>query len=417
MPDIILKQVHDAKIQPESDFDITIVGAGMIGLSLAIALANEGFNIAIIDKSFLTQDIYSTAEQPDIRVSSLSLGTKDFLAKIHVWEHLEKQRYTPYSKLSTWDAHLPAVNFDSANLGYQQLGFMVENSILQSTLISLVKQKINITFFEGASVTKISSIDENEVQTIEFDCANSQKKSIYSKLIVGADGAQSSIRRLANIGTIGWQYNQSCMLITVKTNSLEKDITWQQFTPSGPKAYLPLHDNWASLIWYDDKVKIKQLMSLSDEQLTNEIKLAFPARIGEIEVIDKAMFPLTRMHAKTYWKPRIALVGDAAHTINPLAGQGANLGFKDIEYLSNLIVTSHNSGKNWYSNEVLSKYNSKRIKDNLLMQSAMDAIYFSFSNKNRPIKLLRNFLFMAVEHNNLIKNFILKYAIGLKQER
>lgn len=395
-------------------FDIVIIGGGMIGLSLAVGLANEGFSIAIIDQSQLPSSKVTEDTIPDIRVSSLSLGTAQFLESISVWPELIKRRITPYAKLSTWDSHFPSVNFDSNQLGKTQLGYMIENSILHSTLLSICLNKINISYFDNSTVLDIQKVSSHSQSIVTFLNSENSSNSIKAKLIVGSDGANSCVRKLAHIGSSGWQYHQACMLITVKTDSTEKDITWQQFNPSGPRAYLPLHDNWASLIWYDDKTKLKQLMSLPEPQFNQAVAEAFPSRIGNIEIINKAMFPLTRMHANTYWKPGIVLVGDAAHTINPLAGQGANLGFKDIELLMKLIVEANRTGTDWHSNELLAHYTQCRYKDNLLMQTAMDGFYFTFANQSLPFKLLRNALFMAVEHNQLLKKFILKYAIGLE---
>ena len=239
------------------------------------------------------------------------------------------------------------------------------------------------------------------------------KQTVSTSLLIAADGANSHIRKLASIGTTGWDYQQSAMLINVATEAEQQDITWQQFFPTGPLAMLPLSGRYASLAWYHQRDEIKRLASLTNEQLTEEVNTKFPKRLGKIEVIDKASFPLTRRHANQYVKGRVVLLGDAAHTINPLAGQGVNIGFKDVKALQNVIANALGEGNVWHSAVVLAAYEKARRADNFMMMSSMDLLYKTFSNTSPLLKAVRNIGLFTAQRSKILKNKALVYACGL----
>jgi 2-octaprenyl-3-methyl-6-methoxy-1,4-benzoquinol hydroxylase len=211
----------------------------------------------------------------------------------------------------------------------------------------------------------------------------------------------------------GWQYRQNCMLINVETETPDQDVTWQQFFPSGPRAFLPLFGRQASLVWYDSPQRIRYLQTLNMKQLTNEVMQAFPARLGKVTALSSGAFPLVRRHAQRYVLPGLALVGDAAHTINPLAGQGVNLGYRDVAALLSVLEKARESGETWGSENVLLRYQRQRRLDNLLMQSGMDLFYTAFSNDLAPVKVLRNLALMTAERAGGLKTKALKYALGI----
>ena len=203
------------------------------------------------------------------------------------------------------------------------------------------------------------------------------------------------------------------MLITVKCENEPGDSTWQHFTPNGPHAFLPLFGHWASLVWYDTPARIRQLQSLSMDQLQHEIEKHFPARLGAVTPVAAGGFPLTRRHALQYAQEGLALVGDAAHTIHPLAGQGVNLGYRDVEALLSVMSSARDHAEPWASAAVLKRYQTRRMADNFLMQSGMDLFYAGFSNDLGPVRILRNVGLMAAERAGGLKRQALKYALGL----
>ena len=208
------------------------------------------------------------------------------------------------------------------------------------------------------------------------------------------------------------------MLINVETTSTQENITWQQFFETGPVAMLPMPGEselggYASLVWYHHRDEIKRLSSLNNAQLKQEIIAAFPKRLGEIKVIDKGAFPLTRRHANQYQKNRVVLLGDAAHSINPMAGQGVNLGFKDVKALNDVIASAMADGECWHEPRVLAKYEKLRRKDNLLMMSTMDALYGVFSHPSPLAKVVRNASLVLANKVSYLKNKALAYACGI----
>ncbi|MGL5040432.1 MAG: FAD-dependent monooxygenase, partial [Aeromonas sp.] len=212
------------------------------------------------------------------------------------------------------------------------------------------------------------------------------------------------------MGISQFEYRQHCMLINIDTDCAQQDMTWQQFTPSGPRAFLPLSGQHGSLVWYDSPARIRALSALDNEALAAEVRRHFPARLGYFTVTQKGSFPLIRRHANTYHAGRVVLLGDAAHTINPLAGQGVNLGFKDVACWADLL---HSAGDNWHQLALAGRYQRRRRPDNMLMQSGMDLFYGVFSNEIGPLKLARNLALNLADKAGPLKALALRYALGL----
>jgi 2-octaprenyl-3-methyl-6-methoxy-1,4-benzoquinol hydroxylase len=234
---------------------------------------------------------------------------------------------------------------------------------------------------------------------------------IHANTLIGADGGNSQLREEANIGITGWQYEQRANVLLVKMMSEFEAATWQQFTPQGPIAFLPLFDGYANLVWYADSATSQHIRNTSIQEIKKDVVARFPLSLGDFEVVDKTAFPLRRMHANQYWRNKVVLIGDAAHQINPLAGQGVNLGFKDVavlvESIKNNPITESNQ-------QALLDYENKRRTPNLLMMSAMDVFYQTFSNDVGPLKLFRNLGVRIANKAGPIKKKALKYAMGIE---
>ena len=238
---------------------------------------------------------------------------------------------------------------------------------------------------------------------------------LIGDLLLAADGAHSAMRQQAGIGVTEWDYPQRCMLINVDTEVAQQDITWQQFYPTGPRAFLPLPGAHASLVWYDSPARIRALQQLPLPQLEAAIRQAFPDCLPGIKVTGADSFALTRRHAQRYVAGRVVLLGDAAHTIHPLAGQGVNLGFRDVATLVDLLVPAAASDDEpWLAQ--LSRYQRQRRRDNLLMQSAMDLFCATFSNDLPPLRLLRNLGLGVAQRAGPLKRQALRYALGLEPQ-
>jgi len=397
------------------NFDCVIVGGGMVGAVSALSLANLGLTVAIIEQH--QPDSFDKTQSLDLRVSAISLASEHLLTQVEAWPQLQQWRLCPYKRLGVWEHQASYTEFNAADIKQSHLGHIIENRLIQLSLWQQIKKHQGITIFCPASLLDFSSANK-EVEITLVNNENLEKINIKSKILIAADGANSQVRKLANIGITGWDYQQSAMLINVETKTQQQDITWQQFFETGPVALLPLPGKselggYASLVWYHQKGEIKRLSALSNEHLQAEILQNFPQRLGNIKVINKGAFPLTRRHANTYQKGQVLLLGDAAHTINPMAGQGVNLGFKDVKALQTVISTAIANGECWYQPNVLSRYETMRRKDNLLMMSTMDALYSSFSHPSPVVKFLRNVGISVANKVPLLKNKALAYACGV----
>jgi 2-octaprenyl-3-methyl-6-methoxy-1,4-benzoquinol hydroxylase len=381
-------------------FDICVVGAGMVGAASACAFAKNGYKVAVIEPYM--PEPFETQQAPDLRVSALNKHSLDLLSDLHALENIEKMRFRRYDSLQVWENELARTSFSAQDIGESQLGIFAENRIIQLALLQSIEDNFagNITMFNAKA---------ERIQTQSAELALESNELIQAKLIVGADGANSQVREAANIGQTGWDYAQRANLILINMHNKIADTTWQQFTPNGPLALLPMHDNYACLVWYASSEQSESIQSMSFEELKVAIVDTFPSQLEEFDVVEKAGFPLTRMHANHYWKDKAVLVGDAAHTINPLAGQGVNLGFKDVAALSESLKKASIDDLR----HALTTYEHKRRAQNLLMMSSMDALYATFSNDIGPLKLLRNLALGAAERAGPLKNMALKYAMGI----
>lgn len=385
--------------------DIAVVGGGMVGGALALGLAQHGFSVTVIEHQ--APPAFAADAPPDVRISAISAASVGLLRGLGVWDTVLAMRAHRYRRLETWEWENAHVVFDAAELKLPELGYMVENNVLQLALWQALTEHERVTLTVATPLSAMETAEQGHL--LRF----SNGDTLSAGLVIGADGANSQVRQWAGIGIHAWQYQQSCMLITVRCEDAPGDGTWQQFTPDGPRAFLPLFDDWASLVWYDAPARIRKLQSLPLPQLEEEIAQAFPSRLGRVTPLAAGAFPLTRRHALRYVQPGLALVGDAAHTIHPLAGQGVNLGYRDVEALLDVLTSARGHGEAWGSLPVLKRYQTRRMADNTLMQSGMDLFYAGFSNDLAPIRVLRNIGLMAAGRAGVLKRQALKYALGL----
>ena len=363
--------------------DIIVAGGGMVGMAVANALAQSDFKVAVIESR--EPQSFDISQDYDLRVSAVTLETVDFLKNIDVWDSVIETRTCPLKAMRVWEeSGFGDVTFDAKTIGEDNIGYIVENRILQLALWEKAESDANIKIFCPETHKNIH-VDNDQV---EVTLSNDEK--IYSKLLVGADGARSSIREQFSFGVKSKQYDQSCLVANASVVNNSQNITWQRFTPSGPQAYLPLDDNTGSIVWYDSAEEIQSHVDLSNKDLSKKIMREFPREIGKVTIKDKASFPIFKQHVEKYVLDNVTLVGDSAHVINPLAGQGVNLGFQDAECLSRILKASRGRTENWASSRSMIKYERERYFHNSAMMNLMNVFYYGFSNDNHPLKLVRN---------------------------
>jgi 3-demethoxyubiquinol 3-hydroxylase len=388
-------------------FDVVIIGGGMVGAAVACALGNSPLKIAIIESS--PPQSFNMEQPHDLRVSALSIASKKILQAVGAWEGIESRRYCPFRRMRVWEG-AGDTEFCSDQIDYPELGYIVENRIIQLALLDRLTEFDNISLLTPAHIDRIAYNPGGLSELFLTD-----GRVIAAKLLVGADGAQSRIRQTVGIGVTSWDYKQHALVLYVETGYGQQDITWQRFVPTGPQAFLPLSGNYGSLVWYQSADEVRRLKSLSYDELKSVLIAEFPSELGHVkQVLGAASFPLRRQHAQSYVKSGIALVGDAAHTINPLAGQGVNIGLLDAAALAEVLFEAVKQGRDVSDIAVLRRYEKMRRHENLKMMTVMDLFYQVFSNEILPIRILRNFGLGLAERVWPAKQKVMRAAMGLE---
>jgi len=402
--------------------DIAIMGAGMVGTALAAAMKTSSLSIAIIDaqESGLLQastSASSSVENFKPRVSALTFASKTLLTTVGAWQNIETQQLMPYQKMSVWDELGSAqINFDAAELYCDELGFIVENQTIVSALHQSIHEQANLSSFYGCSLKSISPSTKTKDAHI---LTLSDGQNIHCDLLIAADGANSKVRNAMNMATREWDYQHHAIVATVETEKAHQTVARQRFSESGPLAFLPLQDanssgKFCSIVWSVKPDRAEKLMSQNDEQFQQSLELEFESRLGKIEKISKRFsYPLRQRHAKSYVKPGVVLVGDAAHTIHPLAGQGVNLGFKDVQALSQILMQAGRESIPVNHSSLLNRYNRQRQGDNLLMMGVMEGFKRLFEQKDPLVRWLRNTGLSWVDQQGFIKKQLVQRAMGI----
>lgn len=388
-------------------FDVIIVGGGMVGAAVACSLGGSRLKVAVIESA--PPQPFSPDQPHDLRVSALSIASKKILETVGAWQGITDRRYCPFRRMRVWEA-AGDTEFCSDDIKYPQLGYIVENRIIQLALLDRLADFNNITLISPALIKKVNYLIGKPTEITLDD-----GQVLTTNILVAADGGQSRVRQAVGIGVTSWDYKQHALVIYIETEYGQQDITWQRFVPSGPQAFLPLTGNYGSIVWYHSPDEVGRLKALTLDELKHELVAAFPGALGEVKrVLATASFPLKRQHAQAYVKPGVLLVGDAAHMINPLAGQGVNIGLLDAAALGEVLIEATKQGIEPSDLSVLKRYEKMRRNENLKMMTVMDAFYQVFSNEILPVKILRNFGLGLAERILPAKNKVMRTAMGLE---
>lgn len=390
----------------KEQIDVVIVGGGMVGAALACSLGGSRLKVVVVEAQ--TPEPFSADQPHDLRVSALSIASKNILETVGAWEGVTSRRYCPFRRMRVWE-NAGDTTFDSTDISYPELGYIVENRITQLALLDRLAAFDNVELLMPQAIKRIDYDGAQSVVALE------NGRELQAKLLVAADGGHSRVRQAVGLGVTSWDYNQHALVIYIETAYPQQDITWQRFVSSGPQAFLPLTGNYGSIVWYQSPDEVRRLQALPFEQLRAELVGAFPECLGEVkQVLGVASFPLRRQHAQAYVKQGVALVGDAAHMINPLAGQGVNIGLLDAAALAEVVVDACSRGKSFADVSVLRRYEAMRRNENLKMMTVMDVFYRSFSNDILPVKLLRNLGLGLAQRITPARNKVMKAAMGLE---
>ncbi len=395
----------------QSNYDIAIIGGGMVGASMAASLADTPLEVLLVDAAEYSPS--PLAQDYDMRVSAITVASQRFFQSLGVWDAIMATRAAAFRQMHVWEHNSAAsIHFDGAEIGADVLGHIIENRVIQQALLDKVQHADNISFADNTRITAMHSGTANQ-QSLSFD----NDQSCSCKLVVGADGSHSKVRSLAGIQTHGWRYDQSAIVATVRTEHAHKQTAWQCFLDDGPLAFLPLQDNLCSIVWSCRPEQAQELMQLSKEQFEQQLTQAFEYRLGQVSLCsERGVFPLQLQYVDQYVKPGIALIGDAAHSIHPLAGQGVNLGLLDAACLADVLRDGMDRHKEPGAYAQLRRYERWRKGDNLGMMFVMDAFKRLFTTRSRPLQIVRNSGIRATDSLAPLKSLIMQSAAGMRGE-
>jgi len=390
----------------QQEFDVIVVGGGMVGAAIACGLGGSALKVAVIEAQ--APEPFAPEQAHDLRVSALSIASRKILESVGAWDGVVARRYCPFRRMRVWESS-GDTTFDSGDIRFPELGYIVENRVTQLALLE------RLADFENVSVLMPQAIDKILYDGCSARVQLTDGAELHARLLVAADGGHSKVRQAVGLGVTSWDYNQHALVLYVETDYPQQDITWQRFVPSGPQAFLPLTGHFASLVWYHSPDEVRRLKALPFDALQLELTAAFPECLGAIKrIVAVGSFPLRRQHAQQYVKQGVALAGDAAHMINPLAGQGVNIGLLDAAALAEVLVDAAHAGRDIADVTVLRRYEAMRRNENLKMMTVMDVFYQSFSNDIMPIKLIRNIGLGLAQRLSPVRKKVMKAAMGLE---
>jgi len=390
-------------------YDLTIVGGGMVGLTLAASLANSALSVALIE----TNDRPTLPAKPANRVSAISFASRKIFENLGVWQQLDSGRITPYDNMLVWDKDsFGQIEFSARQVGFPELGYIIENDHLSLALLDKVEKQKNVSFYSPDSLTDIVFGEGEAWLTLDSG------KTLTSKLVVGADGANSWLRKKATIPLTSWDYKHHALIATVKTDLPHEHCARQIFTPDGPLAFLPLFEkNLCSIVWSVSPERAEQLKNLTAVEFNKQLSRNFDNRLGMCELqSERFSFPLSMRYARDFAKHRIALIGDAAHTIHPLAGQGVNLGLLDAVSLGQSIEQNIAAEKDIGLYQNLRYFERWRKTEAAQMIASMELLKQLFAGDNPLQKALRDVALVVTDQVSPLKKSFIKQAMGLSGE-
>ena len=421
-------------------FDVLIVGAGMVGASLACALGDKqsgqnaiatncNLKVGIIESNgnFLRGEFTA-----DGRASAIAYGSSQIWQNIGVWGGMQRRGVTPMHMIQVSEGDLPyQVQLRREDMGQEALGYIVENSVTLASLWEFGRECSNLELICPAKILDIAYDSDRDVMRVKIS-SEIGEQYLETKLLVGADGGRSQVRQLANIEIEERQYEQTCIVTTIKSERSHQNFAYERFQPSGPFAILPLGSDRACIVWTATKEETPALLALDEatflQELTKRIGEPLMEKLGKVtleshkesrkeshkESRDRANYVPRWMHSKTYVQPRLVLIGDAAHTTHPIAGQGMNLGIRDMNALANVLLIAHQNNEDIGAIAVLNRYQARRKWDNLSVIWLTDISNRIFSNHNWFFKVIRR-LGLLLLQISLLKRVLMYFMMGLHQ--
>lgn len=391
-----------------SRYDVVVIGGGMVGLTLACALGQGGKKVAVIEAN--EPQNFDPSQEHDLRVVAVNRASQHVLENVGAWDGVVNMRAAAYQAMKVWDAGgAGSIGFSAEEMGEADLGHIIESRVIQLALLERAKQLESVDWLCPLRVQRFVADEKEAIVTLD------DGQLLMTPLVVGADGANSFVRDMAGIEVKRNDYHQSGLVATIKTSEHHQHTAWQRFQPDGVLAFLPMDDGYCSIVWSSPTERADELVNMPEDEFRLQLGAAFEYRLGEIvSCSERRAFPLRGGQAAQYVKHRIALVGDAAHTIHPLAGQGVNLGFMDAAQLAEVLLDTN---RDLGSMSVLRKYERARAGDNLVMQRLMEGFKTLYGNASPAIKWLRNTGMSTMDGLEPLKQKAMSYALGTSGQK
>ena len=402
--------------------DVVIVGGGIVGATMAALLCELPLRVALIDSGPWDKAPAPrlAATEFDPRVSALTEATRQCFAGLGVWGGISGRRACPYHEMHVWDADgTGSIHFDAADIDQDSLGTIAENAVIMAALREGLAAADNVEILAGQSVDELNPPTDDSDEGVGIGTDRGTR--LQAALLIAADGANSPTRAMAGFRTREWDYGHEAIVTTVRTQRPHAQTAWQRFMATGPLAFLPLlpapdsgDQHYCSIVWSTTPAEASRLTALADGEFCRELATAFERRLGEVEhAAPRFSFPLRQRHAVDYVRPGMALIGDAAHTIHPLAGQGVNLGILDAMALAAELRRGLAAGRLPGDSVPLRRYQRARSSHNLSMMWLMEGFKHLFAAEALPVRWLRNMGMSGVDNLGVIKNELARRAMGL----
>lgn len=391
-----------------TDYDVLIIGGGLVGGSLACALGAENLRIGLVEAY-----PFKSAQQPsyDDRSIALAYGSRTILDGIGLWPALSAHT-TTIKKIHVSDrGHFGFTRMNCRDSGHDALGYVVETRSMGQVFADSLERYDNIRLICPAELEALQCNNDAALATIHY---NGKLEQLRSRLIIGADGGDSTVRRLCGISTRVWDYGQSAIIANITPERPHNHIAFERFTDSGPLALLPMSEQRCSLVWTVRNQDVEETLALDDGDFLRRLEQRFGSRLGRLTQCGKRhSYPLRLIRARRHSTPRLALIGNAAHTLHPIAGQGFNLGIRDVAALAQVISDAIKQEQDIGSAAVINEYEQWRTADQRRVSMMTDSLVRIFSNNFPPLILARNAGLIALDILPPLKHILTRQAMGL----